>query len=277
LTIGQNSNIHPTAIVHPAAVIAGNAVVGPYCIIGENVTLGALVVLTSHVCVSGWTTIGARTRVAPFASIGGPPQSTGYRGEKTKLLIGDDCDIREYVTISTGTVSGGGQTTIGDRVMLMAYCHIGHDSAVGNDVIFANNASLGGHCVVGNRVFMGAFSGCHQFIRIGEGAMVGGMIGIREDVIPFGLVDRTGHLGGVNIVGLKRRGALKSDLQAIRSTVNAIFKGDGSFETRKQRAFDSPPENLFAAAIVSFIAEGGKRPLMKFAMVTAAEPHNDDD
>jgi UDP-N-acetylglucosamine acyltransferase len=260
----MTSYIHPTAIVERGANIAASAQVGPYCIIGPDVTLYDNVVLQAHVNIAGVTTIGAGTRIAPFASIGGPPQSTGYKGEKTTLHIGEKCDIREYVTISTGTVAGGGKTTVGDRVMLMAACHVGHDCIVGNDNIFANNASLGGHCVTGDKVIMGAFAGCHQFIRLGKGAMIGAMAGIREDVIPFGLVNRFNMLGGVNLVGLKRSGATASDLKEIRKAVRAIFFGDEPFEVRKQRAIANPPENPFAAEIVAFLAADAKRPILKF-------------
>lgn len=260
----MNPNIHPTAIVHVGAKIAPTAHVGPYCIVGEDVTLEDGVVLVSHVCISGVTTLGARTRVAPFSSLGGAPQSTSYKGEKTTLTIGTDCDIREHVTISTGTVSGGGQTIVGDRNMIMAACHIGHDCVIGNDSIFANNASFGGHCVTGDRVIMGAFAACHQHIRLGEGAMIAAMAGIREDVIPYGLINRHGFLGGINLIGLKRSGATKADLVSIRATVRSIFFGDELFEVRKQRAIQNPPENQFAAKIVTFIEAGGKRPILKF-------------
>lgn len=262
MTIGHT--IHPTAIVHPDAKIAAGVQIGPYCIIGEHVTLDTDVVLASHVCIAGVTTIGARTRVAPFSSLGGAPQSTGYKGELTTLAIGSDCDIREHVTISTGTIAGGGHTSVGNRVMLMAACHIGHDCRVGSDSIFANNASLGGHCIISDRVVMGAFAACHQYIRLGEGAMIAAMAGIREDVIPFGIVNRHNFLGGVNSIGLKRSGATVSDLKEIRRTVQDIFFGQEPFEVRKQRAIAHPPENPFAAKIVEFIAADAKRPILKF-------------
>ena len=166
--------------------------------------------------------------------------------------------------MNTGTVAGGGQTRVGDRAFMMVAVHIGHDCIVGNDVVFANNASLGGHSVIGDRVVMGALSGCHQFTRIGEGAMIGGVVGVRGDVIPFGLVDRDGMLGGLNVIGLKRRGATRSDLQAIRSTARDIFFGDNTFEIRMQHAIAHPPENKFAAMIVAFLAAGAKRPILKF-------------
>jgi UDP-N-acetylglucosamine acyltransferase len=257
-------NIHPTALVDAGAKIAANVQIGPYCIIGPDVTLEHDVVLSAHVCVSGVTTIGARTRVAPFCSLGGAPQSTGYKGEKTRLIIGTDCDFREHVTINTGTVAGGGQTLVGNRVLLMVASHIAHDCIVGSDVTFANNATLGGHCVVGDRVVIGGLSACHQFTRIGEGAMIGGVVCLREDVIPFALVDRNGLIGGINVIGLKRRGATKADIQIIRQTVRQIFLGEGHFEQRRQRAITNPPSNPFAAMIVAFLAQSGTRPVLKF-------------
>ena len=257
-------NIHPTAVVAAGAHIAASAIVGPYCIIGPDVTLNDNVVLTAHVCVSGVTTIGARTKVAPFCSLGSAPQSIGYKGEKTSLMVGMDCDIREHVTMNTGTVAGGGKTIVGDRVLLMVAAHIAHDCIVGNDCIFANNATLGGHSLIGDRVVIGGLSGCHQHTRIGEGAMIGGVVGLREDVIPFGLVDRDGMLGGLNIVGLRRRGATKSDIIDIRRTVRGIFFGEETFDIRKQHAIANPPQNPFAAVIVDFLAAGGKRPILKF-------------
>ncbi|MGL4406279.1 MAG: acyl-ACP--UDP-N-acetylglucosamine O-acyltransferase, partial [Notoacmeibacter sp.] len=238
--------------------------IGPYCIVGEDITLEAGVVLVSHVCIAGVTTIGARTRVGPFSSLGGAPQSTGYKGEKTTLVIGADCDIREHVTISTGTVAGGGQTTVGDRNLIMAACHIGHDCVIGNDSVFANNASFGGHCVTGDRVVMGAFSACHQQIRLGQGAMIAAQAGIREDVIPYCIVNRHGFLGGINSIGLKRNGATSADLKEIRRTLQDIFFGDDTFAARKQKAISNPPENPFAAAIVAFLAADAKRPILKF-------------
>ncbi len=265
-------DIHPTAIIDSDTTIAKNVKIGPYCVVGPDVTLDEGVVLVSHVCLSGVTKIGARTRIGPFSSLGGAPQSTQYKGEKTVLIVGTDCDIREHVTISTGTMSGGGQTIIGDRVLIMVGSHIGHDCIVGDDVTFANYAILGGHCIIGDRVVLGALAGCHQFTRIGEGAMVGGVVGLREDVIPFGLVDRNGMLGGLNIVGLKRRGATKSELHDIRRTVHEIFLGDGSFELRKQRAIANPPQNQFALLIVNFLAADAKRSILKFGRGARADP-----
>jgi UDP-N-acetylglucosamine acyltransferase len=165
--------------------------------------------------------------------------------------------------MNTGTVEGGWETRVGDRVLMMVGAHVAHDCIVGSDVTFANNATLGGHTVVGDRVVLGGLSACHQFSRIGEGAMIGGCIGLREDVIPFGLVDRDATLGGLNIVGLKRRGCTKSDLHAIRRTVRDLFVGDGQFRDRVARVAQIPPENAFARMIVDFVTADARRPILK--------------
>jgi UDP-N-acetylglucosamine acyltransferase len=253
-------------LVDPAARLGAGVTIGPYCLVGPSATLEDGVHLTGHVHVTGVTTIGARTRVLPFASLGTPPQSTSYKGGPTQLVIGADCDIREHVTMNTGTEAGGGITSVGRSCLFMVGAHVGHDCHVGDNVTFANNATLGGHTIVGNRVTIGGLSACHQFTRIGEGAMIGGVVGLREDVIPFGLVDRAATLGGLNIIGLKRRGCTKSDLHAIRAVYRELFFGAGTFEARKAAVIAAPPDNAFSRMIVDFIAAGGKRPVLKPAM-----------
>jgi UDP-N-acetylglucosamine acyltransferase len=262
------TSIHPTAIIEAGAKIGDGATIGPYCVIGSDVELGEGVTLASHVAITGITTIGARTKIAPFASLGTAPQSTGYKGEPTKLIVGSDNDIREHVTMNTGTVADRGVTIVGNGGLFMVGAHIAHDCVVGHNVVFANNATLGGHSVIGDRVVIGGLSACHQHSRIGEGAMVGGALGIREDIIPFGLVGRDGLLAGVNVVGLRRRGATKSDLHAIRHLVQELFLGAGSFEERRASVAALEPDNQFAAIIVDFIRQGGKRPLLKLGRGT---------
>src|SRR5215471_1148512 len=163
--------IHPTAVVEPNAAIAEGAEIGPYCVIGPNVSIGEGCRLAAHVYVAGHTAIGARTVVAPFASLGTPPQSVKYRGGPTRLVIGADCDIRESVTINTGTEDGGGVTTIGDRCFFLVGSHVGHDCRLGNDITLANNTVLGGHVTVGDFSFLGGLAAIHQFVRIGESVM----------------------------------------------------------------------------------------------------------
>jgi UDP-N-acetylglucosamine acyltransferase len=252
--------IDPTARIAGGADIAADAEIGPYCIIGPNVKIASRVRLVSHVNVTGATEIGAGTTVQPFASLGTPPQSVHYKGEPTRLVVGANCDIREGVTANIGTADAGGLTTIGDNCFLMANSHVGHDCHVGNRVVFANNAVLGGHVEVGDYVFLGGNCAVHQFCRIGESAMVSGCSAVKEDVIPFGfVVDPMGRIGGINVVGLKRRGFGKSDLQVLRRAVHDIFTGEGTLAERVDRvAADASP---LVTQIVAFI-RAGKRPLM---------------
>jgi UDP-N-acetylglucosamine acyltransferase len=252
--------IDPTARIAGGAEIAADAEIGPYCIIGPNVKIASGVRLVSHVNIAGATEIGAGTVIQPFASLGTPPQSVHYKGEPTRLVVGANCDIREGVTANIGTVGAGGLTTIGDNCFLMANSHVGHDCHVGNRVTFANNAVLGGHVEVGDFVFLGGNCAVHQFCRIGESAMVSGCSAVKEDVIPYGfVVDPMGRIGGINVIGLKRRGFGKSDLQVLRRAVHDIFTGEGTLAERVDRvAADASP---LVAQIVAFI-RAAKRPVM---------------
>ena len=179
--------------------------------------IGANCRLIAHVHVTAQTTIGAGCTIYPFVSLGTPPQSLSYRGELTRLEIGEGCTIRESVTMNAGTVAGGGVTRVGARGYFMNYSHVGHDCIVGNDVIFATSATLGGHCEIGDFVFIGGLSAVHQFTRIGPQVMVGGVCGVRGDVIPFGLVNgQYAALEGLNIVGMRRRKFTRERLAMVR-------------------------------------------------------------
>ena len=258
-----NALIDPTARVHTGAVIGRDVSIGPYCVIGGNVAIGDGCKLVSQVHIEGHTTIGPRTRIAPFTSLGGPPQSTRYRGEPTKLVIGADCDIRESVTMNIGTKDGGGTTTVGERCMIMVGSHIGHDCQIGNDVTFANNAVLGGHVVVGDNAFLGGQIAVHQFVRIGEGAMIGGMSGVPSDVIPFGTaVGFRATLRGVNIIGMKRRGCSRDDIRRVWRAYRMLFHGDATFEERQAAVAQEFAGHPLVAKIVDFIRSSGHRALM---------------
>jgi len=256
------SSIDPTARIEDGARIGDGVTVGPYCIVGKDVTLGDGCHLLSHANVAGHTTIGVGTTIYPFASVGTPPQSLAYRGEPTRLVIGANCTIRESVTINTGTVGGGGLTEIGERCYLMAYSHVGHDCRVGNDVIFANSATLGGHCEVGDFVWIGGLTAVHQFVRIGAQAMVAGASGIRDDVIPYGFV--TGQhaaLEGLNVVGMRRRKFTRQRLHLVRAFYQALFLGPGTFAERMAEAQATPPADPAIAEIIAFVTDGKKRSL----------------
>jgi UDP-N-acetylglucosamine acyltransferase len=255
--------IHPTAQVSSEARIAPDVEIGPYCIIGPNVSLAEGCRLSAHVSIAGHTSVGPRARIAPFASLGTPPQSIRYRGGPTRLVIGADCDIREGVTMNTGTEDDRGVTDVGDRCFFMATSHVGHDCQVGNDVTFANGVVLGGHVRVGNNVFFGGKSAVHQFVRIGNGVMVGGLSGIGRDVIPYGLaLGQIADLRGLNVVGMRRQKLSRADILRVRRAFRQLFHGPGQFADRVdavERDYSSDP---LVGQIVAFLRERGRRPLM---------------
>jgi UDP-N-acetylglucosamine acyltransferase len=253
--------IDPTARIEPGAVIGENVTIGPYCVIGPHVQIGDRCKLIAHVHIAGHTTIGPRSVLYPFASLGTPPQSIKYRGGPTRLVIGADCDIREGVTVNTGTEDDRRVTEIGDRCWLMVGSHVGHDCKVGNDVIFANNVVLGGHATIGDFAVFGGQAAVRQFVRIGEGAMVVGLSGVRADVIPFGLVQGPlAHLIGLNVVGMRRRGATKADIHRLRKAYEMMFFGRGTFRERLDQVAAENGADPLVAKVIAFI-RSGSRPL----------------
>jgi UDP-N-acetylglucosamine acyltransferase len=256
--------IDPTARVADGACIADSVEIGPYCLVGPQVELARGVRLISHVNVTGATTIGQGTVVYPFSSLGTPPQSVHYRGGATKLVIGARCELRESVTMNTGTEDGGGVTRVGDRCWFMVGCHVGHDCAVGNDVMFANNVVLGGHVSVGDYTFLGGHVAIHQFVRIGEGVMMAGMSAARDDIIPFGFaLGQTGALVGLNIVGLRRRGTSRAEMHRLRRAYRSLFFVEGRLPDRVEALAREFADDPLVGKIVAFIRAGSKRPLMR--------------
>lgn len=215
-------SIHPSSIVAPGARVPDSCQIGPFCTIGPDVVLGEENHLISHVVLDGHIKIGARNAIYPFTSIGIPPQDLKYKGEPTRVEIGDDNTIRESVTISRGTVGGGGLTTLGSGCLLMTCAHIGHDCHVGNGVIMANNATLAGHVHIEDFSTVGAFCPVHQGCTVGAYAFIGGGTIVTQDVLPFSLtaVKRENHAYGINKVGLQRRGFSPERLQ----TLHKIFR-----------------------------------------------------
>jgi len=255
------SRIHPTACVAPSAEIAADVEIGPYCVIGPDVALAERCRLLAHVHITGHTSIGARTMIYPFASLGTPPQSVKYRGGPTRLAIGADCDIREGVTVNIGTEDDRGVTEIGDRCFLMANSHVAHDCKVGSDVTFANNVALGGHVSVGDHTVFGGGAAVRQFVRVGEGAMVVGLSGVRADVIPWGLVQGPlANLMGLNVVGLRRKGISKADIGSYHQAYETLFFGPGEFRARLDAMAEQTGACPLVAGMVAFI-RAGKRPL----------------
>lgn len=252
--------IHPSAIVEPGAEIAPDAVIGPFCHIGPEAVLAEGVRLVSHVVVAGRTRIGARTVVYPFASIGTPPQALRYKGEPSELHIGQDCIVREHVTMNPGTEFGRMLTKVGDRCLLMVGVHVAHDCLVGDNVVMANNATLGGHVEVGDFANFGGLAAVHQFVRIGRYAMIGGMSGVESDVIPYGSVlgDR-GRLAGLNIVGLKRRGFSRDDIHTLRNAYRLLFAPEGTMAERLEDVAQLFQDHGAVMDIVAFIRADSSR------------------
>ncbi len=228
-----STRIHPLAVVDSGAQIGAGVTVGPFSVIGPDVTLQDGVEVKSHAVVTGWTEVGAGTVIFPHATVGEVPQDLKYRGERTRLIVGARCRIREGTTLNTGTEGGGGVTQVGDDCLLMTGSHVGHDARLGNRVILANQVAIAGHCQIGDDVIIGGLSGIHQWVRVGQGAIIGAVTMVTNDVIPYGLVQGPrGELDGLNLVGLKRRGTDRADIQALRAAYDVMAKGDGTFLDR---------------------------------------------
>src|SRR5690348_4334107 len=256
------SMIDSTARVADGAVIGEGTSIGPYCIIGADVVVGSNCKLMSHVQVMGHTSIDEGCVISPFVVLGGAPQDLSYRGEPTRLEIGPSCTIREGVTMNVGTVKGGGLTRVGARGYFMNNSHVGHDCTVGDDVIFATSATLGGHSDIGDFVYIGGLSAVHQFTRIGPQVMIGGGSCVRGDVIPFGLVNgQYAVLEGLNIIGMKRRKFTKERLAKVRSFYQSLFHGPGIFAERLNAVQPLAGEDPAIAEILAFIAQGKHRAL----------------
>jgi UDP-N-acetylglucosamine acyltransferase len=258
--------IHPSAIVEDGAVIGSDSYIGPYCCIGSEVNLGQSVRLESHVVIAGDTKIGDRTTVFPFASLGQKPQDLKYNGEKSRLEIGSDTTIREYVTANIGTAGGGMLTKIGDHCLIMAYCHIAHDCIIGDHVVMANGVNLSGHVTVGDRAVIGGMSVVKQFIRIGQYSMIGGFTGVDRDVIPYGMVrsDRITTLKGLNVVGLKRAGFEITEIKTLLNAYAEIFENDNGrtqFTKNVDEVRTKFMGNRHVIQIINFIQDAKKNPI----------------
>ena len=246
--------IHPTAQVDPGARLGDGTSVGAFSVIGSEVTVGADCMIGPHAVLEGPTTIGARCRVLPFACIGTPPQDLKYRGERTTLEIGDDNVFREGVTVHRGTTGGGGVTRVGSRNLLMAQAHVAHDCQVGSDVIFANAATLAGHVTVDDGATIGAFSGVHQFCRVGEQAYVGGYSVITQDALPYVLtVGNRARSFGINVIGLERRKFPPETIQALRQAYRVLFRSKLTLQAAIERLADEIAACEQVRRLVEFI------------------------
>ena len=255
--------IHPSAVIEDGATIGADVSIGPFCHVGPDVTLGDGVKLVSHVAVHGRTTVGARTRIFPFASIGHEPQDLKFRGEPSTLVIGSDCLIREGVTMNPGTAGGRMTTVIGDRCTFLANSHAAHDCHVGNDVILSNNVMLAGHTSIGDFVIMGGGSAVHQYVRIGPHAFVGGLAGVEHDVIPYGMaLGNRAYLAGLNLIGLKRRGFTREAIHDLRRAYRLLFAAEGTLKERVEDVAGEFATHPQVHEVLDFIREGGERAIV---------------
>jgi UDP-N-acetylglucosamine acyltransferase len=252
--------VHPTAIVEDGAKLGEDVKIGPYCMVGREVSLGEGCELIGHAAVAGRTTIGPRTRIFPFASIGHQPQDLKYKGEPSTLSVGSGCIIREGVTMNPGTAGGGMATTVGDSCAFLANSHVGHDCHIGNSVIFSNNVMLAGHCTIGNFAIVGGGAAIIQFTRVGAHAFIGGMSALENDLIPYGMaIGNRAHLSGLNIVGLQRRGFSREQIHSLRRAYRLLFADEGTLKERVEDVAAEFSEHPIVQEIVAFIRAGGKR------------------
>ena len=252
--------IHPSSVIEPGAQIGAGVRIGPFCYVSSEAVIGDGVELVGHVSVLSATTIGAGTRIYPMTTLGAPPQNTKHKGGRTTLVIGKNCTIRENVTMHTGTDTSRGATVVGDNGNFLAYSHIAHDCIVGDNCTFANGATLGGHCEVGDNVNIGGLTAVHQFVRVGDNAFLGGCSAVVGDVIPYAIaVGNRAKLRGFNIIGLKRSGMARSEIQTMRRAYRMIFDPAHpvSENVGKARAeFSGSPTVM---KIVDFISTRDKR------------------
>jgi len=260
-------SIHPSAIVATGAIVPESCTIGPFCTIGHEVVLGEGCNLISHVVVDGRTRIGARNIVYPFTSIGVSPQDLKYQGESTETEIGDDNTIRECVTVSRGTMKGGGITRIGSNNLIMAYAHVGHDSQVGSHCILANAATLAGHVIIEDYATVGAFSPVHQFCTVGTHAYIGGGTIVTQDVLPYSLTSarRENKAFGINKVGLSRRGFSAERLQLLQKAYRLLLaaKMNTSEALEKMKALEGPQDAIEDIAYLIAFIERSQRGVIK--------------
>ncbi|HTV69186.1 MAG TPA: acyl-ACP--UDP-N-acetylglucosamine O-acyltransferase [Rhizobiaceae bacterium] len=261
--MSPKTNIHPTAVVEKGAEIGAGASVGPFCCVGGDAVLGDRVELVGHVSILGATTVGAGTKIFPQAVIGGAPQNVRHKGSRTTLEIGENCVIREGVTMHVGSDSESGKTIVGSNGMFMGFSHVAHDCIVGNNVTFANGAVLAGHCEIGDGVIIGGLTAVQQFARIGHHAFLGGMSAITGDVIPYGMATgNKARLRGFNVIGMKRAGIPRSEIVEMRAAYRMIFDPAAPVSDNLEKARQAYANAPKVMEIVDFLSDRGKRPFI---------------
>ncbi len=253
--------IHKTAIISKTSKIGNNVEIGSYSIIGPNVKIENNTKIHSHVNIVGNTSIGSGNEIFPFASLGTPPQDLKYKGEKNSLVIGDNNKFREYVNINPGTEQGGGITKVGNNNLFMVYCHVAHDCDISNNIVLANNVQVGGHVNIQDNAIIGGSCAIHQFSRIGESAMIGGMTGVLSDVIPYGLsLGNRNNLVGLNLIGLRRSKISIANIKVLQEAYNIIFKSE-NFRSNIDNLNLEIKSNEYVSKIINFINSDKKRPI----------------
>ena len=256
------AKVHATAIVEDGAILGADVEIGPFSLVSPDAKLGDGVRLLSHVIIAGATEIGAKCVVHPHVVLGGGPQFRGDSGQGARLVIGADCIIREHVTMNGGSVKGGGLTQVGNNGFFMAYSHVAHDCHIGNGVTFANSVALGGHVSIADGANIGGLAAIQQYCRIGRNAFVGGVTGVPDDVIPYGMAwGDHARLEGLNLIGLKRRGIPRERIHALRAAYRAIFFGSGTLLERTHAASARWKDFPEVAEVVAFILADAKRPI----------------
>ena len=252
--------IHPSAIIEPGAEIAADVQIGPFSIIGPHVVLHKGVRIHSHVVIVGRTEIGAGTEIYPFASVGNAPQDRKFRGEDSRLIIGERNIIREYVTMNPGTEQGGLVTRVGNDGLFLTGVHIAHDCQIGDNVLLVNNAGIAGHCVIEDYASVGGYSAVHQFVRIGAYSFIGGMSAVDADIIPFGMaIGNRASLAGLNIVGMKRRNFDREQIHTLRKAYRMLFSTEGTLMERLEDVEQMFPGDAPVQRIVQFIKADSNR------------------
>ena len=253
--------IHNTAIIDPKAKISSNVSIGAFTVIGPNVEIGENTIIQSHVSIIGNTKVGKNNKIYPFASIGNDPQDLKFDGEVTKLEIGDNNKIREYVTVNPGTKGGGGLTKIGNNCLFMVSSHIAHDCLVEDNVILANNVPLGGHAHIEENVIIGGNSAVQQFTRVGKSSMIGGMCGVVRDIIPYAMVHgNRSILQGLNLIGLRRKNIPNKEILVLTEAYKEIFK-DENLTTNLKNLKEEYRKNDLVNDVVKFLEKDKKRPI----------------
>jgi UDP-N-acetylglucosamine acyltransferase len=255
--------VHPTAVVSPRARLAEGVTIGPYSIVGDDVTIGCDTTLESHVVIEGHTEIGERNRIYPFVSIGSPPQDTGYKGEETRVVIGNGNLIKEYVTVNRATTKQDWVTVVGDDNFLMAYAHVAHDCRLGNKIIMSNVATLGGHTVIGDHAILGGLVAVHQFVRIGAYAFLGGKTGVDRDIPPFMIAaGERAKLYGLNRRGLARHGFSQEVIDGLKRAYRILWRETRSFDEGIRRVRQEIPSFPQLEVLLGFL-EGSKRGVLR--------------